>query len=156
MQLSSWPRQKKNCFFTNKPAYTMKTRLISIVTVLAFSTPAAGDEMQKPLSTEMGRLIFDRHCATCHSLMPPPKTAPPVIGLAHHYHEAFDDRETGIAAMAEYLRNPDPQHSKLEAMAVKRFGIMPAMTQLEERERLLVSAWLWDQYDKDFTPPGCR
>lgn len=101
-----------------------------------------------------GQELYRRHCSSCHSMTPPPETAPPVVGLAHFYHKAFDDREAGIRHIMEFIAHPEPGKSKLRAPAIARFGLMPPV-ELPKEELRRVAEWLWDSYDPAFTPPDC-
>ncbi|NTV93658.1 MAG: cytochrome c [Chlorobiaceae bacterium] len=103
-----------------------------------------------------GQQLFDRHCSVCHSMQPPPKTAPPVLGIALHYREAFGDKTQATEHMVKFMQKPDPALSKLEPAAVRRFGLMPAMS-MTLQELRKVAVWLWDSYDPQFKTPGnCR
>lgn len=93
-----------------------------------------------------GEAIYRRHCMACHSLLPPPKAAPPVKGLARHYREAFASRQEAVNHMTEFMKTPDASQAICHKDAIKRFGLMPAMS-LPESDLRTVSAWVWDQYD---------
>jgi len=86
-------------------------------------------------------------------MKPPPKTAPPVLGIALHYREAFTDKREAVEHMVRFMQKPDASNSKLEPAAVGRFGLMPAMA-MSTKELKLVSEWFWDQYDPSFRTPG--
>jgi len=101
-----------------------------------------------------GKDLYERHCSACHSMTPPPKSAPPIVGLSHFYHQAFDDREKGVRHITEFVAKPDAANSKLRAPAIPRFGLMPAV-ELDARDLRTVSEWLWDSYDPKFQPPEC-
>jgi len=96
-------------------------------------------------ATPDGEAIFNRSCSVCHSVNPPPKSAPPVIPLANRYHMQFQTKEQGVAAMADFLEKPDAAKA-LDTRAVSRFGIMPLIP-LTDEERKAVSEWFWDQYN---------
>ena len=46
------------------------------------------------------------------------------MAVSGHYREAFDNREEGIRAIAAWIADPDPAHSRLGPMAIERFGPM--------------------------------
>jgi len=100
-----------------------------------------------------GQQLFDRHCSVCHSMEPPPKTAPPVLGIALHYREAFGDKTLATEYMVKFMQKPDSPLSKLEPAAIRRFGLMPPMS-MSLQELKKVAAWLWDSYDPQFKTPG--
>ncbi|TLU83273.1 MAG: cytochrome c [Chlorobium sp.] len=92
-----------------------------------------------------GEAVFTRNCSVCHSIYPPPKSAPPVIPLANRYHQKFATKEEGVAHMAAYLKNPD-KNQAIDVQAVSRFGLMPALS-LPDAELKAVSEWFWEQYN---------
>ncbi|NTV47112.1 MAG: cytochrome c [Chlorobiales bacterium] len=98
-----------------------------------------------------GKTIYQKNCSVCHSLKPPRKSAPPIVGMAAHYHEAFKDRNEAVEHMVQFMKAPDSTKSKLEPQAISRFGLMPAMS-LTENELRSVSEWLLNQFDPKFTP----
>jgi len=101
-----------------------------------------------------GQELYERHCSACHSMLPPPKSAPPIAGLSHFYHQAFADREAGVRHIMEFVARPDAAKSKLRPPAISRFGLMPAV-ELSELDLRTVSEWLWDSHDPKFQPPEC-
>lgn len=119
----------------------------------AFSSePSTKPETAPP----SGKAIYQKNCSMCHSLKPPPKSAPPIVGMAAHYHEAFKDKDAAVEHMVKFMQAPDSSKSKLERFAITRFGLMPAMP-LSEEELRAVSGWLWDQFDPKFAlPKNCN
>ncbi|MCF8383820.1 MAG: cytochrome c [Chlorobium sp.] len=95
--------------------------------------------------TPDGRAVFDRSCSVCHSINPPPKSAPPVIPLANRYHEKFATKAEGVAHMAAFLKKPD-KNKAVDQQAVTRFGLMP-LIKLTDAELKAVTGWFWDQYN---------
>ena len=122
------------------------------VFILLLLTLTAGPLHAVPDGTQ-GKLLYDKHCSICHSMSPPPKSAPPILGITMHYHQAFADRKDGVTHMVTFMKKPDAKQSKLEAAAVSRFGLMPAMT-LSDKELEAVAGWLWESYDPNFKSPG--
>ncbi len=92
-----------------------------------------------------GAAVFNRNCSVCHSVSPPPKSAPPVIPLANRYHTKFATKEQGVAHMVSFLKKPD-KNTAVEPQAVSRFGLMPALA-LGDAELKAVASWFWDQYN---------
>lgn len=122
--------------------------------VLGISDSAVCSEQQnKPKTTQLsGKAIYQKNCSVCHSMKPPPKMAPPIVGMSAHYHDAFTDKKAAVDHMVKFMQAPDSANSKLEPQAIARFGMMPAM-QLSEKELRAVSEWLWDQFDAKFVMP---
>ena len=79
-----------------------------------------------------GPQIFQLVCAMCHTVNPPPKAAPPMSHVAGHYRQHYKDDEAAITAMVEYLKKPEAERSALPAMAIERFGLMPAQSHLSD------------------------
>ncbi len=105
----------------------------------AFSSAAAS------AVTLDGGAIFTRSCSVCHSVNPPPKSAPPVVPLANRYHLKYQTKAQGVAAIAAFLKKPD-RNRAVDQQAVTRFGLMPVIP-LTDAERTAVSGWFWDQYN---------
>ncbi|WP_157452592.1 c-type cytochrome [Chloroherpeton thalassium] len=109
---------------------------------------------QNTASTENeGEKIFKMYCSSCHQMSPPPKIAPPVLGIAAHYREAFKNKEEAVAHMVAFIQSPDSSKSKLEARALNRFGLMPTLP-LSKEKLSMAAGWLWDQYDPNFKCGG--
>ena len=107
---------------------------------LLFNT--AADAATKALD---GQAIFDRNCTACHAMNPPPKSAPPIVGVISRYHTKFQTKEDGVNHLVAYLKLPKKQNA-LEQQAIIRFGLMP-LSPLSEPELRDVAEWVWDQYD---------
>ncbi len=95
--------------------------------------------------TPGGEDVFNRNCSVCHSVNPPPKSAPPVVPLANRYHQKYATKEEGVAAMVAFLKEPD-KNKAVDEEAASRFGLMPAIP-LSDEELKAVSEWFWDQYN---------
>jgi cytochrome c len=118
----------------------MKKLLLLMGMGLLFST--AADAATKALD---GQAIFDRNCTACHAMNPPPKSAPPIVGVISRYHTKFQTKEEGVNHLVAYLKFPDAK-SAVEPQAITRFGLMPPST-LSVAELRAVAGWIWDQYD---------
>jgi mono/diheme cytochrome c family protein len=98
-----------------------------------------------------GQAVFDQICVACHTVQPPPNLAPPMMGIAGHYRDAFTDRDEAVAAMVAYIQSPDSAKSQLGAEAFRRFGIMAPLP-LPEADLRAAAAWIWDMYDPEADP----
>ncbi len=107
---------------------------------LLFNT--AADAATKALD---GQAIFDRNCTACHAMNPPPKSAPPIVGVISQYHTKFQTKENGVNHLVAYLKLPKKQNA-VEQQAITRFGLMPPSS-LSEPELRAVAEWVWDQYN---------
>ncbi len=121
----------------------------------AETQPAEPVVKTTPVAKTEVELVYEKSCKVCHPMRPPAGQGPPILGLATHYREAFSDKDKAIAHMVDFMKHPDVSKSKVEARAIKRFGLMPAMPN-SEKELKLVAEWLWDQYDPSFECGGGR
>jgi len=121
----------------NKFSGGMKIAALSGLLALNFSAPASAEVD--------GKAIFDRSCSVCHSIAPPPKSAPPILPISARYHQQFSSRNEGIKQMAEFIKSPTKEKVLADQHAITRFGLMPPIP-LNDEELNAVSAWVWDQY----------
>lgn len=98
-----------------------------------------------------GEELYARDCQVCHSMRPPAKTAPPILGIASRVRTVYGNKDDAVAAMVSFMKAPDAANTSLGPQAIQRFGLMPAMSMPDE-ELEKVAGWLWDQYDPDFVP----
>jgi len=91
-------------FLINLMTYLAMKRLLMVMSVgLLFNSVAQA-------ATD-GKAIFDKNCSVCHSVMPPPKTAPPITPLASHYHQKFKTKIEGVNHLAAYLKSPKKENA---------------------------------------------
>jgi len=101
-----------------------------------------------------GAKIFESHCSVCHSINPPPKSAPPIAPLANRYKQRFQTKAEGVAHLMAFLKKPDKQKS-IDQQAIARFGLMPAIP-LSDAEIKAVSEWFWNQSNPAYGSGGGR
>ncbi|MEI8186347.1 MAG: cytochrome c [Chlorobiaceae bacterium] len=118
----------------------MKRLLLIMACGLLFNSLA-----QAATGTFDGKAIFDKNCSVCHSIMPPPKTAPPIIPLASRYHQKYSTKKDGVNHLVTYLKSPNKENA-IHPQAITRFGLMPAL-HLPDSELRAVAEWVWDQYN---------
>ncbi len=99
--------------------------------------------------TLSGQEIFNKNCSVCHSVAPPPKSAPPIMPIANRYHLKFKTKKEGVNHLVAYLKSPN-KNDAVDPQAVTRFGLMPALN-LSDSELIAVAGWVWNQYN----PNGC-
>ena len=116
-------------------------RLLLMVGMGLLMSPAA-EAANKTLD---GQAIFDRNCSVCHAINPPPKSAPPIVGVVSRYRMKFKTKKDGVNHMAAFLKLPNEQDA-VEPQAITRFGLMPP-SPLSEPELRAVAGWVWDQYN---------
>ena len=113
-----------------------------------------------------GESVYKVKCASCHTLdMKKDMTdkerlllmkeikAPPMPKVSAKVRNAFnEDVNKSIAFVADYLVNPDANKSVCMAMAVKKFGVMPAVGKsMTPKEIEVVSKWLVTNFDGNWT-----
>jgi cytochrome c len=97
--------------------------------------------------TLSGQEIFTRNCSVCHSVAPPPKSAPPIMPIANRYHQKFQTKNEGVQHLVAYLKSPNKDKA-VDPQAIARFGLMPAQT-LPDLELRAVAEWVWNQYNSN-------
>lgn len=100
-----------------------------------------------------GKAVFDKNCSVCHSVAPPPKSAPPILPISARYHQRFSSRAEGIRHMADFIKSPSKEKVLADQQAITRFGLMPSVP-LSAEELKAVTAWVWDQYNGGSFGPG--
>jgi mono/diheme cytochrome c family protein len=100
-----------------------------------------------------GKAVFDRNCSVCHSIAPPPKSAPPILPISARYHQRFSSRAEGIKYMADFIKSPSKKKVLADQQAITRFGLMPPI-QLSAAELNAVAAWVWNQNSGGNWRPG--
>jgi mono/diheme cytochrome c family protein len=91
-----------------------------------------------------GKNVFEKNCSVCHSVTPPPKSAPPILPISARYHQRFSSRYEGIRQMAAFIKAPSKEKVLADEQAITRFGLMPPIP-LSREELNAVAAWVWDQ-----------
>jgi len=112
-------------------------------------------EATGPGAVPDGKVIYEQNCRSCHAMKPPATSAPPIVALASRYRTAYSTRDEAVEAMTGFMKAPTEKQALLGRGAIKRFGLMPAMT-ISDAELNAVSGWLWDQYDPGFDTGKCR
>ena len=104
-----------------------------------------------------GEGVYNAKCASCHALnvkkdmtdkerlaLMKERKAPPMAKVSAKVRDAFkEDANKSIAFVADYIVNSDANKSVCMAMAVKKFGVMPAVGKsMTPNEIEVVSKWL--------------
>ncbi|KZK74710.1 MAG: cytochrome C [Pelodictyon luteolum] len=119
----------------------MKQAILPLAAGLIFSAAAVDCFAAVP----DGKAVFERNCSVCHSVAPPPKSAPPIIPIAARYRAEFATKAAGVKAMTAFMQSPSKAASVIEVQAIERFGLMPSMSALSEADLRAVAGWVWDQ-----------
>lgn len=111
------------------------------------SIPAAIDVAKL---THPGAKIYQAACMSCHALAAKEEgIAPPLFGVKDHVIKAYPERAAFIQRVMAWVKTPNP-NDVLMPGAVKKFGLMPAQTQLSDADLQAVAEFI---YDTDFTKP---
>lgn len=95
-----------------------------------------------------GQAVYQVSCSECHTIQPPPLTAPPLADIARRYHELFTDREDALQHLIAYTRSPDLANAKLEQRHLDEWGVMPGVN-LPENDLHAVARWVWELATRD-------
>ena len=98
-----------------------------------------------------GQELYKLNCTSCH-LNDRPQTpqerqsmiAPPITGIMFHLSEEFDSKEAIKNHIVEFSLNPTYETAICES--IDRFGIMPSMEGIVNKEELgLIANWLIEE-----------
>jgi hypothetical protein len=91
----------------------------------------AADTVTRSAQLERGKQTVQNVCSVCHTLAAPPTKAPPFPMVAMYYRRGMTD-SAAAAAIVAWVRAPAADRSRLPAMVIQHFGLMPAL-RLDER-----------------------
>ena len=118
-----------------------------------------------------GESVYTAKCAMCHNLemkkgiskeekMKMMKTmkAPPMSKISAKLKDSFEDNQTAVESfIVDYIQNPSAEKAQCMAMAIKKFGVMPAIGQgMSEEERIAVAKWLFENFDEKWESGNCK
>lgn len=137
----------------------MKIREGIAVVLLAIALMSCADHEQHGINlepsalakaTHPGATVYQSACMSCHALATKEEgVAPPLFGVKDHVLKAYPERAAFIQRVVAWVQAPNPQDVLMPG-AVKKFGLMPAQTQLSEVDLQAVAEFI---YDTDFTRP---
>lgn len=125
---------------------------VALVTAIALS-PLGAQQQAAPVD---GSQVFGMVCAMCHSVQPPPKAAPPMSHVTAYYLRKHADTTAAATAIVAYIKKPEAARSLLPAMAIERFGLMPAQTQLSDAQLNAVARYVLTLADTAHGHRGMR
>ncbi|MCA1907375.1 MAG: c-type cytochrome [Magnetospirillum sp.] len=109
-----------------------------------------------------GQAVFDAACAACHFKQRDPArrdemVAPPMEMMAVHVRDAVGgQRDAFVARVVDFVKAP-AESKAVDAMAVSRFGLMPAIgdsfPELTDDDLRLVAHWMFDTFAQAQLPP---
>ena len=89
-----------------------------------------------------GAQVYELVCKGCHTLDPPPDSAPPMRHVARHLRQDLVTFEAFAEHVRTFVPAPDPERSRLPPMAIEHFGLMDALP-LTEDVLQAAAAYLW-------------
>jgi len=92
-----------------------------------------------------GEALWQARCAACHTLYPPPKAAPPAMGIVMHYSETYRTRDQFVDAVARWVAAPSKDKTHMPPHAIEKFGVMPPLG-FPDAEVRVIAAWMWDEF----------
>jgi cytochrome c len=123
----------------------MKSSLYFFIICVPLTLPVTYAGEHNHALFDQGKAVYDKVCATCHNYLPPPKAAPPLLGISGHYHQAFADPDKAIAHIVDYIKQPAAEKSMLPPMARQQWGLMAPLP-LPDEELKAVAYWVWEIY----------
>jgi|JI10StandDraft_1071094.scaffolds.fasta_scaffold277804_2 cytochrome c len=130
-------------------------RLMLILIALFVIVTPADSQAQLRGDPVAGKVVYEAICATCHTLMPPPKLAPPMAMVSRHYREAFANDAEGVDALFRFISAPDTLRMTMPKHVIARFGVMPKFA-LSEKQVRDVSRYVWSLSAPEATAPSGR
>ena len=107
-------------------AVTGATRPDEMSVAVATADPAVDAVPQVPAGASLtGEQVVEYVCSQCHSMEPPPLTAPPLSHLARHLRQSFTSVDDAVSHVVSFAPAPEAERSILPARAQERFGLMP-------------------------------
>ncbi len=99
----------------NRSYFPISLSIVLALGIVLFGTRAYG--------ADPGEMLFNQHCGSCHTIMPPPEKAPPVYGISRHYGMRYSKRDQFVDAIVRYVKDP-ANTVALMPLAKKEFGEM--------------------------------
>lgn len=99
-----------------------------------------------PEEIARGRQVYELVCSACHTLDPPPDSAPPMRHVVMHLRRDLTTFEAFSEHVRTYVPAPDADRSRLPPMAIERFGLMAPLP-LADDVLNSAAAYLWSLAD---------
>lgn len=115
-----------------------------------FKEKCSACHMQKPMmdKSKMMQMSKEERMSMRDKMMKEMK-APPISKIsAKLKHDFGNDKTKVVSFVKDYVRNPSADKSHCMPMALKKFGVMPAIGQdLSDEELNTVANWLYDGFN---------
>jgi hypothetical protein len=120
----------------------MRTAALALPLVLLLGVGVAAPDDPDPEQIARGKQIFETVCAGCHTVEPPPDSAPPMAHVVRHLRMELKTYEAFAEHVRSYVSAPAAERSLLPPMAIERFGLMGALP-MGDSILTDVAAYLW-------------
>lgn len=120
----------------------MRRALLLLPALVPLAGWAVLPEGPDPQQVERGRATFETVCVGCHTLAPPPDSAPPMSHVVRHLRRELTELDAFTEHVRTYVAAPAQERSRMPAMAVERFGLMQPLP-LGDSILTDVAAYLW-------------
>lgn len=125
----------------------MRAALLALpLALLLVAAAGSHDPSPDPQQMDRGRQVFELVCSGCHTIQPPPDSAPPMSHVARHLRQELETLEAFTEHVRTYVPAPSAEGSRLPAMAIERFGLMGALP-MEDAVLTDVAAYIWTLAD---------
>ncbi|NOQ89315.1 MAG: c-type cytochrome [Gammaproteobacteria bacterium] len=106
-----------------------------IQSFLALTFIFASHLAQANNDVEEGRQLYKTYCSACHGasggMDMNKRVAPPIIAVRMHYIGSYPDEMSFVAAVADWVEQPDTSNSLMRG-AIRKFNIMPPVSVARE------------------------
>ena len=90
-----------------------------------------------------GKEVYESACMVCHVSKGKPTIAPPIFAVKNHVIKEHPEREDFIQRIVDWVKKPDADNALMRG-AIKKFGLMPPMPQIDDKELQAVAEFLYD------------
>ena len=115
-------------------------KIISSIIILFLSQTLIADEHSK------GQQLFNKNCASCHGsaggMDMNKRVAPPIVAVKMHYIKTYSDKDSFIAAVADWVKKPEKENSLMRG-AINRFGLMPTI-KVKQQDVEIIAGYIFD------------
>lgn len=107
------------------------------------ATTATAEVAATNEAVRSGKEVYESLCMVCHVSKGKPTIAPPIFAVKNHVIEAHPEREDFVQRIVDWVKKPDADNALMRG-AIKKFGLMPPMPQIDDEELLAVAEFLYD------------
>ena len=120
--------------------------LASVLLLAAAQTADPDPPGPDPEQVAQGRQVFELVCSGCHTIDPPPDSAPPMLHVSRHLRQELTTFEDFADHVRTYVPAPSAEASRLPPMAIERFGVMAPLP-LTDDVLTAAAAYIWTLVD---------